>query len=135
MNKDNLVKLAKYILSEVSDEQFNMKHFRSDEGDSLKKFYSPNDCGTVGCALGWAPFVKGLEVVDSDIYKNGALDFEIYSKRVFGTERVSNWQFLFGGYWSNTDNRVIYFLEGGEDFEITEQHPYRKIDENKIYDY
>jgi len=140
MNKDNLVKLAKYILEEVTDEQFDMIAFRSNHigtGVVNCDFKSKNDCGTIGCALGWAPFTKGLEVVEDDFIESYITDYEHlsfhnYSKRIFGSYHGDIWDFIFSGDWYVVDNsregfvkRVIYFLD----------HPYRKIDENKIYDY
>jgi len=141
MNEKNLVKLAKFILSDVSDEQFNMKYFRSDVGDSLKKFKSKEDCGTVGCALGWAPFVEGLEVIESDFDERNHIIFELYSKRVFGYYCGDVLNFMFSGYWYEIDNtregfvrRVVYFLEDGGYFSYT-TNQYKNIDPDKIYDY
>jgi len=117
MNTGNLIKLSKFILKNIKDEQFSMKWFRSNHTDNGVEFYTKEYCGTVGCALGWAPFVPGLEAIGSD----------------WGDV----WAFLFDGSWLKEDNtrggfikRVIYFLEGGKDLSITKNHPYRKINEN-----
>jgi len=146
-NKENLVKLAKFVLSEVSDEQFDMSFCRGDKG--LKKiFKSITDCGTVGCALGWAPFVKGLEAVEGDFIESEThdskrLSFYYYKERVFGNSYFINisWGFIFGCGWSEIDNtregfvkRVVYFLKGGKNFELTTNN-YKHINPNKIYEY
>jgi len=140
-NKKNLVKLAKYILEEVSDEQFDMKWFRSNHIDTGVEFFSKENCGTVGCALGWAPFVKGLEVIEDDYDYLDYLNFHIYSNRVFRGVLGRYWDFLFDGAWFESDGsregfvkRVIYLLEGGKDLDHT-TNQYEEIDPNKIYDY
>jgi len=124
-NKSNLVKLAKFILSEVDDGKFDMETFRTNYDSSEVEFYSKKDCGTIGCALGWAPFVPGLENLpeDGDEYK--ALSFIKYSKRVFGVDFKSvksTWSFLFSDEWSFIDNsregfvkRVLFLLSFGEE--------------------
>jgi len=131
MNEDNLVKLAKYILANISNEKFDMRWYRSSDIEPNISFYSKENCGTVGCALGWAPFVPGLEAIGSD-----------YSLRVFGTFSGGIWDFVFSGGWSEFDNtiegvvsRIVYLIEGGDDFRVFERHPYRKIDPNKINNY
>jgi len=141
MNKENLVKLAKSILEKVTDDQFNMESFRSIGGGDPCDFKSKNDCGTIGCALGWAPFVKGLEVVEGDFDCFGELCFYVYSKRVFGVIKTPQWGFLFNGCWCDADNtregfvkRVIYLLEGGVVFSKTTSQ-YEEINPNKIYNY
>jgi len=118
MNKKNLIKLAKYILSEISGEDFDMRNFRSSSTKFPLEFYSKEDCGTVGCALGWSPFVPGLEAIEDDFYSWGALCFKLYSKRVFGGDDVGSLYFIFSGDWHEIDNsregfvkRVIYFLD------------------------
>jgi len=105
-------------------------------------FKSLNDCGTIGCALGWSPFVPGLEAIEDDFHQDGGLIFDLYLIRVFGMYRGSEWSFLFGDNWCEVDNtrkgfvkRVIYLIEGGKYISVTENHPYRKIDENKINNY
>jgi len=59
-----------------------MEEFRSNYDRSEIEFFSKNDCGTVGCALGWSPFVPGLETIGSDFcYWGGDLLFANYSER------------------------------------------------------
>jgi len=146
MNNKNLVKLSKYILSEVSDEQFDMEFFRSSGEECDVKFYSKEDCGTVGCALGWSPFVKGLEVVEDDFIEIFAgfnrLVFYEYSERVFGIDCSEDcWKFIFHSLWYEIDNtregfvkRVLYLIEGGNDLE-RKTCQYKNIDPNKINNY
>jgi len=143
MSRENLVKLAKFILENIKDEQFNMSSFRLNKYYNSVRFKSKEDCGTIGCALGWAPFVEGLEVVKSDYYKGEPmyLDFDLYSKRVFGTAFGIFWEFLFSLGWHEIDNtregfvrRFVYLIEVGDNLSITKNHPYRKINENNNYD-
>jgi len=142
MKKDNLIKLAKFILENIKDEQFSMFNYRSDKYGYYVYFKSKNDCGTIGCALGWSPFAPGLEVVEGDFQEKGTLNFSKYSKRVFGAGWGLVWDFLFNSDWCKIGGsregfvkRVIYLIEGGKDLSITKNHPYRKINPNKIYDY
>jgi len=143
MNRENLVKLAKYILSGVTDNQFNMGKYRRDIYGFSKDFVSINDCGTVGCALGWSPFVPGLEAVETEFNpRNCALIFYKYSSRVFEiNDGELCWYFLFDSGWSTIDNtrkgfvkRVLYLIEGGNDLK-RKTCQYKNIDPNKIYEY
>jgi len=144
MNKENLVKLAKYIFTNVADDQFNMSRYRLDNYGFSTYFKSKEDCGTVGCALGWSPFVEGLEAIDSDYARlSRRLVFHKYSNRIFGVdEEDCQWSFLFNSGWSKIDNsregfvsRVVCFLEDCKDLSINKKHPYKNIDPNKINNY
>ena len=138
----NLRLLRDYIDTQVTDEQFDMKYFRTnDKKNKGLEYYSKDNCGTVGCALGWAPLVKGLEPVDSDFdyiidVEQSSLDFHEYSYRVFPELMASqayncySWQFVFSTEWNDVDNtrqgfikRVNYLLEKDlklEDFDATD---------------
>jgi len=100
MNEKNLVKLSKYIFEMIADEKFNLKNFRSICDVASCNFKSKEDCGTVGCALGWAPFVKGLEFVESDFCRTGILNFYKYSNRVFEINCIFQRRFCKKGYLS-----------------------------------
>lgn len=129
MNKENLAKLADYIEKDVTQEMFDMEHYRSNSGSPCE-YIDEDNCGTVGCALGWAPFVKGLGVVDSDFRFSwtddgyvAALSFGNYVDRVFDLHPV-DFDFLFGGFWSIYDNtpqgfvkRALHLINGGESME------------------
>lgn len=108
INKTNLMKLGEYLWQNIKDEQFGMELFRQHNNENCE-FYSKEDCGTVGCALGWAPFVKGLEPIKSDFSSfSGKLWFTDYSHRVFGDDWRSNpkLHFVFDEEWANYDNTV-----------------------------
>ncbi len=82
---ENLRKLANYIEQHVPQERLYMRSYRSGpEGGGAVEFKSLNDCGTSGCALGWGPFVEGLEPVEGDYYShsNKVLAWGSYSERV-----------------------------------------------------
>lgn len=120
INKKNLVKLRDGLLG-VPDEFFCIKRYRS-EYSYNKDFVSLDDCGTVGCALGWAPFMKGLEFLDSEFYSSfnnyEKLDFDEYSERLFGMrmsiDNPSEWDWVFGSEWETVDNTplgVVFRIE------------------------
>lgn len=130
MNKQNIMLLAKHIYNNVTQEQFNMQHFRVNSSGNTCDFISITDCGTVGCALGHAPFITGLETSLEEYYSNGTLAFLKYCERVFDIEIYSTeWDWLFDDKWTYIDNtpkgfakRVFFSLESGipEGFIISE---------------
>jgi len=120
-----------------------MKYFRSNPSLGVNlKFLSKESCGTVGCALGLAPFVPGLETIEYDFCCLGSLGFNDYSERVFGIGCIDDcWIFLFNSDWYKIDNsregfvkRVLYLIEGGDDLELS-TNQYKNINPNKIYEY
>jgi len=85
MNTKNLLKLADFLETEITDEQFDIRSFRRNKDGKAELFYTNNECGSIGCALGWTPFVEGLEVTEDDFYfSTPSLNFHKYSNRVFG---------------------------------------------------
>lgn len=120
MNKENLAKLKDKLLT-VSSEEFDMGQFR--RGREKKEEMNNPPCGTVACALGWAPTIPGLEMSDNEAKNSG---WHSYCERVFGIEAHGHspeqWDFLFDGNWADFDNtplgaakRIQYLLNGGED--------------------
>ena len=107
MNKKNLLKLAAF-LEKLPQAKFDMLSYRLTKGMTATNFYSLDNCGTIGCAMGYAPFVKGLEVEEEDFYKS-ALDFNNYCRRIFRIDidycgKKSRWKFIFSYQWRNADN-------------------------------
>lgn len=109
MNKENLKKLADWIEINLTEDQFDMKAYRQDDQGTRVGFHSINNCGTVGCLLGWAPFVPGLEVIGDELIEthpklfsgNHVLCFESYSQRVFNLNSLQcEWDYLFEGRWA-----------------------------------
>ena len=119
-HRDNLIKLADYILNNVSDKHFNMESYRSDANGVITAFISFGNCGTIGCALGWAPFAlteaeSGVRAVlrkeFSDTYittrtisGSRYLDFVKVSLELFGIPVNSlAWEYLFSDDWANCE--------------------------------
>lgn len=92
LNFENLNKLADF-LETLPEEKFDLSQYRKDKKDDVyeAEFKSMTDCGTVGCAIGWAPFIEGLEPKEEE-FKHAwhapeigkVLDYAGYSERVFG---------------------------------------------------
>ena len=139
MNKTNLKLLADWLIknnvSLVLAEAFCMESFRADlvGGADAVEFKSTTACGTVGCALGWAPAseIPELAPIDSDYIGNShypspprILGFFKYCDRVFGLNINTcrgeyDWDWCFSGEWSGVDNtpkgagiRILYLLDG-----------------------
>ena len=95
----NLEKLANYLEEKIMDSQFNMLNLRSNSGRESTRFISKKKCGTIGCALGWGPFV--IPTLKSDFFTDDhELNFARYSKRVFGLETTdTRWYYLFSSSW------------------------------------
>ena len=122
-HKENLLKLADK-LETVPENQFHMDDYRvepTEDGPGDSKGISdvlvnPDiDCGTSGCAIGWAPVVPGLEALEDDATWSG------YAARVFGVcEWDADFAFMFSSSWKDKDNtpkgaakRIRYFIEKG----------------------
>lgn len=113
MISENLLKLAGK-LDTIPEENFDMDWYRN------VGFKSINDCGTVGCALGWAPFVDGLEPIESE-YGLRDLDWRTYSERITGFSTESDeWYWCFSDEWQYVDNtpkgaakRIRYLVNYG----------------------
>jgi len=115
----------------VTQETFDMRYFRSGNPRHLNDFFSIHKCGTVGCLMGWAPFIEGLETQKKDFSEiTGNLYFDEYHLRVFGIKGDLDdlvFGFLFGGDWAHFDNtpegalaRLDVFL--AEDFKYLDEH-------------
>jgi hypothetical protein len=114
---DNLNKLADFIEKNVSQKQLDMSYCRLDEEGNRVHFISQDDCGTSGCALGWAPFVLGLEPVDSDFVESEEwfqvpesrrfLIFHVYGRRIFPDLTDRDWYEVFHERLSSDKAEVI----------------------------
>lgn len=112
--RQNLITLAKGLLTiDVPGVEFNMSQFtnRSNVDEAT-------DCGTAGCAVGWAPFF-GIE-------KSPMEEWYSFCRRSFGVSMTTqNGIFLFGTEWYGVDNskngaakRIIYALMYGVPYNI-----------------
>ena len=102
----NLITLAKGLLTiDVPGVEFDMSRFESSGNPNEAVF-----CGTVGCAIGWAPFFK--------IKKFSSEGWAYFGRRVFGLSTFSgDGRFIFHSVWYDVDNtktgaakRIIYAL-------------------------
>ena len=111
---ENLRKLADYIEQHVPQDKLDMSWYRRDSIGIEVGFQDHHNCGTSGCALGWAPFVEGLGPVEEDFFKFSnetvELKFHNYSDRVFPELRDCNWNEVFGASLSSDKSEVIQRL-------------------------
>ena len=128
MNKVNLKLLAGWLLENhdnlVENKAFDMQDYRSD-GVCSHDFVSETDCGTVGCALGWAPVtgIKALAALEEDYSNPRELSFRWYCDRVFELKTSSEyWDWCFAEEWVEEDNtpkgsaiRIMYLLNHEEE--------------------
>lgn len=112
--RERLIQLRDW-LSSNRDINFDMKCYRqedlSDNSTFIETGYiSENSCGTVGCIMGWAPFVGGVFTPVRSDFKadpNKVLCFTKYSKRIFGfTPYNLVWEFIFSSTWSHVNNTI-----------------------------
>lgn len=104
----NLSLLADYLEHNVKDEQFDMADMRQSLDSSGNRypatFRNRHNCGTIGCVLGWAPFVPELDYTD-DEYLGTTLDWNAYAERLFVEDTDSaEWDWLFSEWWEERDN-------------------------------
>lgn len=108
--RDNLIKLATYLLDGDLKAHFNMLIFH----DSVENSYSTL-CGTIGCAVGHGPY--------AGVPKHPTESWSGYAHRVFGasitvTGDLFTW--AFSEDWHQFDStpegagkRIIYYLKHG----------------------
>lgn len=109
----HLYTLAQFIEDHVGQYQLNMSHFRTaGTGTSrpvdLESIKPPHECGTSGCALGWAPFSPDLPP------KGEQVDWFEYSQEVFPSilnqDGGEDWEGVFGDELSSKKKVVIQRL-------------------------
>lgn len=112
---NNLKILRDFLIA--NDVAFNMTDYRWDpqKGESvdiaLEELNRPfNECGTAGCAIGWAPFV--IPHQPSEVFRRefgqDTLMYSIYAIRVFGTRPSSDgFTWMFDADWAHVDNTRI----------------------------
>lgn len=94
---DNLQKVHDFVRDHVRDEQFDMENFRATDGGDSVHFKGHRDCGTVGCFLGWSPFV--LPITKEELHDDNFISFFRLSRIKFGIDigiHESTWDDLFG---------------------------------------
>jgi hypothetical protein len=106
MNRENLQKLADYLLSDKLQADFSMAQYYSLTSGPLS-----TNCGTVGCAIGHGPYA-GIEKIQGETWGE-------YSDRVF-VESTEDFLYMFGYSWRYVDNsptgaakRILFFLQNG----------------------
>ncbi len=121
MNKENLLKLAKFLDELPEDyKHFYMSdwvcdHEGYEKSPSELKKVNIKGCGYVACAIGHAPQALGLSLEEVSEFP----DWELFINHYFKIERSAE-HWMFGPHWTYIDNtpkgaakRIRYFLENG----------------------
>ena len=100
-HRANLLKLADYVESHVSDDEFDMLSYW-------------NHCGADGCLLGHSinadiiakedlPMTMEAQDCDPSLpnWRRVAYDYEELCRMLFGVLRGCDWGFLFSSHWGN----------------------------------
>lgn len=103
MKIKNIRKLAKFLKT-IPQEKFDMGYFRANR-QGMCNFVSENKCGTVGCALGWAPLVPGLGP-KREHFSSGTLKFLEYCYDMFEIDEEF-FRYLFSESWGDFDNTPL----------------------------
>ena len=97
MNIENLKILRNWLAAgNITQKQFDMELYRSGE-DNLE-FLNKKNCGTVGCVVGWCPFIP-------EFSNYRATSFSLLAKELFNVS-THVWSFLFSGEWVDCDNTI-----------------------------
>jgi hypothetical protein len=111
LNEEYLTLLADYLENLPENYgQFNMSRFNTAQYKDKNCFpvdvlVPENFCGTAGCAIGHAPFVKGLPPPDeNDNWGEYSLEITYEDGLCHTDEQDRLWDFMFGGFWSDFDN-------------------------------
>ena len=115
IHKKRLRKLARYLLTQVPQEKFDMLIYRIGDHDT------GHICGTAGCALGWSPAIMGREEFLGFTDRDGDIDYLRIAESYFGIKYDSRvWNYIFSGNWAYVDNtpqgaaaRILYLLDRG----------------------
>lgn len=113
--RGNLLYLAEYLDTGVTEMPFDMAHFRKDSVCIATSYV----CGTSACAVGHGPLI-GISAIPGE-------DWHPYLKRVFSESRHAyNW--CFNGNWDDVDNtargaaaRIFYMLKHGVPENVRDQ--------------
>jgi hypothetical protein len=113
MNRKNLKKLADYLVNLPEHYKgFDMSVYSDDDEET--PYTAVHTCGTVGCAIGHGPYIKGMEAFKGEGW--GA-----YVYRVCGFDEDSiEYDWVFDSGWARSDNtaegaamRITMLLESG----------------------
>ena len=102
----NMRTLAAYLSEHVTDAQFDMKEFRRSASGAICPYVSRSRCGSIGCALGWAPFALDIDD-DIEIFAyviGGPLYWYRLSRKYFVPKQHRAWDFCFAQDWKDHDN-------------------------------
>ena len=99
MNIKNLKILRGWLAAgNITQEQFNMERYRSGEGNL--EFLNKKNRGTLGCILGWCPFIPKFSNYKSE-------RFNYLAEELFEINVLSPvWSFLFSSDWVDYDNTI-----------------------------
>lgn len=97
---NNLTKLADFLEKEVTNKQFDISFYLENNYEHIACNKVVDECGTIGCAIGWATSLFFNEAKKSHNYCD-------FSREVFGCctmnmgERLLVAKYMFDGCWSD----------------------------------
>ena len=88
----------------ISSHKNSFYVYRADNFGEECDFNRSGDCGTIGCALGWLPFISSSEDLQV-CSRTDEVDFGELSKRVLGLEEFSQFgKYMFSSNWANNEH-------------------------------
>lgn len=112
------------LLGKINEEAFDMEQFSN--GDTWSKNVDVI-CGSVACALGYAPRCFGIKSEDY-CKENGEFSYSTFCERIFGGSwfKDAPLAFIFDGSWADIDNtlegalkRMKLVVNNGEDYDYS----------------
>ena len=128
--RDGFVKLMEQGV--ITDETFDMRYYRQAKIFDSVYYFDKNDCGTIGCPVGYLPFI--FKPVPEDftetIDKRKVLSFIKMTWRILEGVKMAIWDYLFSRNWFKNFNTPKDFIErlGW----LIENHDLPNL-ENKLY--
>jgi len=115
MKRENLQLMADHLKTNVKQENFHMRDYRS-----FRDTINPV-CGSVGCTVGTCTVLDVENVIKNFTDYDGEIEFTAWSEDFTGLLEVeAEWSWCFGSTWSKTDNtptgaalRIEWLLNNG----------------------
>ena len=130
MKRENLQLMADHLKTNVKQENFHMRDYRS-----FWDLINP-ECGSVGCTVGTCTVLDAENVMHNFRFPDGEIKFLSWSKDFTGLVWTKDeWDWCFASKWKTTDNtptgaalRIEWLLNHG----LPENWYYQMYGEEKL---